>query len=123
VALAGAVVFGFTVAPTEEPMILGLMMGRWHALAVVAVSLLIVHALVYAVEFRGTHVRPEGKTLLRTFIETSLTSYAMALLVAAYLLWTFGRLDADTGLLAALHMIVALGFATSLGAAAGKLIL
>ncbi|MDQ3698327.1 MAG: TIGR02587 family membrane protein [Gemmatimonadota bacterium] len=123
VALAGAVLFGFTVAPTEEPMMLGLMLTPWHALVVLILSLVIVHGLVFAVEFRGTHSIPEGTSRLRAFFDRSLTSYAIALVVAAYLLWTFGRIDAHTGVAEALRMTLALGLATSLGAAAGKLIL
>lgn len=123
IALAGALVFGFNVAPTEEPLLLGLKMSAWHTLAILVVSLGMVHALVYAVEFRGTHAVPEGSSRLRAFFKTSVASYALSLAAAAYLLWTFGRIDGGTGLGEALHMTVALGFATSLGAAAAKLIL
>jgi putative integral membrane protein (TIGR02587 family) len=123
IALAGAVVFGFNVAPTEEPLLLALKMGPWRALAILLLSLAMVHALVYAVEFRGTHAVPEGSTRLHAFVRTSVTSYALALAAAAYLLWTFGRIDGATGLGEALRMTIALGLATSLGAAAAKLIL
>lgn len=123
IALAGAVVFGFNVAPTEEPMVLGMTMHWWHVLLLLALSLLVVHALVYAVEFRGSHVVPEGRTLLGHFFSTSVVSYIVALSMAAYLLWTFGRIGGDTGLMTALHMTVVLGFVTSLGAASAKLIL
>lgn len=123
IALGGAIVFGFNVAPTEEPLLLGLMMSHWHALAILVLSLGIVHALVYAVEFRGTHPVPAGSSWPREFLQTSVTTYTISLAAAAYLLWTFGRIDGATGCGEALHMTIALGFATSLGAAAAKLIL
>ncbi|HEX7048957.1 MAG TPA: TIGR02587 family membrane protein [Longimicrobiales bacterium] len=123
VALAGALVFGFNIAPTEEPMLLGLWMRWWHALILALLSLLQVHVLVYAVDFRGAHAIPRGRTWWEVFVQESVTSYAVAVLLAAYLLWTFGRIGAHTGAAETVHMVVALSFATSLGAAAGKLIL
>ena len=50
-------------------------------------------------------------------------SYASAALVALFLLWVFGRIGPDTGLLAALQMTIALAFVTSIGSAAGRLII
>lgn len=123
VALAGAVVFGFNIAPTEEPMMLGLRMDWWHSLALVLISITQVYVIVYAVSFRGSRPLPEQTAWWRVFLRVSTTSYVIALLVGAYLLWTFGRIDPDTGVMASIQMIVTLGFVTSLGAAVGKLIL
>ena len=51
-ATVGALFLAFNVAPTEEVLISTMMTG-WHALAIIGVSLAIMHAFVYAVEFRG----------------------------------------------------------------------
>ena len=120
VAVAGAMLFGFNIAPTVEPMLLGLRMYAWNALALQVLSLLLVHAVVYYVDFRG---QPRSRRPTYRLVMSSVTSYLIALLLAAYLLWTFGRLSMGTGVAAAVHMTVALGFVTSLGAAAGKLLL
>jgi uncharacterized membrane protein len=45
------------VAPTEEVVHISAMMTSWHALAVVATSLAIMHGFVYAVGFRGQAAR------------------------------------------------------------------
>jgi uncharacterized membrane protein len=48
--------------------------------------------------------------------------YLIALLVSAYVLWTFGRFE-DTAWLIYLRQTVVLGFPAALGAAAARLIL
>lgn len=123
VSLAGALYFGFNIAPTVEPMMLGLKMTWWTTLLLIFLSLIQVHAIVFSLGFRGGSQRPEKRSWMEHVLYRSVTTYAVALLLSAYLLWTFGRLDADTGFLPALHMIVVLGFVNSLGAAAAKLIL
>ena len=122
-ALAGALFFGFNIAPTIEPMLLGLQMHWWNGLIILALSILQVHAVVYYVDFRGSIDSALEALSSRRLWTGSLTTCALSLLMAAYLLWTFGRMGAATGPAAALHMTIALGFVTSLGAAAGKLIL
>ena len=123
IGVAGALYFGFNVAPTEEPMIVGLRMTWWHAVLLLLVSLVVVHAILYVVDFRGSHRLPEGRGWWRTLIGLGSVSYASAALVALFLLWVFGRIGPDTGLLPALQMTIALAFVTSLGSAAGRLIL
>jgi uncharacterized membrane protein len=113
--------FGFGLAPTDEPMMIGLRLPWHHALALVAASLFQVHAIVYAVGFKQ-HERDE-RAWWRKLLREGIGAYAVALIVAAYLLWTFGRIDAHTGLVACVYQTVTLGFITSLGAAAGELLI
>lgn len=120
-AAGGAMLFGFGLAPTDEPMMIGLQLPWHHALALVAVSLFQVHAIVYAVGFKQ-HER-DDRAWWRKLLREGIGAYAVALLVAAYLLWTFGRIDTHTGLVACVYQTVTLGFITSLGAAAGELLI
>lgn len=122
-AVAGALLFGFNIAPTVEPMLLGLQMHWWNGLALLGFSVVQVHAVVYYVDFRGSFESTAGPLWSPRLWSGSLTTCFLSLIVAAYLLWTFGRIGPSTGFVAALHMTLALGFVTSLGAAAGKLIL
>jgi putative integral membrane protein (TIGR02587 family) len=90
--LAGALFLSFTAVPTEEMILIAFQIDAWHALAIVAVSVLMLHAILYVVGFRGQDQRLEaghGQALLRY----TLPGFAIALIAAAYLLWTFGRLD------------------------------
>ena len=52
-----------------------------------------------------------------------MSTYAVSIVVAAYLLWTFGRIDTGTGFVASVYQTLTLGFITSLGAAAGELLI
>jgi putative integral membrane protein (TIGR02587 family) len=118
----GAMFMAFNVAPTDEMVLIGLMMTEWHAIALVAGSLLLMHAFVYAVEFRGTTRRRDGVPLVSEFLRLTIVAYALSLLISLYVLWTFGRTD-GLGALELVKVTLVLGFPAALGAAAARLIL
>ena len=120
--LAGAIFFAFNVAPTEEMILIAFRMTTWQSLALVGASLLMMHAFVYAVEFRGQVGRPEATSVGAAFLHFTAVGYAISLLVSLYVLWSFGRLE-SSGLLYSVQAMVVLGFPASLGAAAARLIL
>lgn len=118
----GAVFVAFNVAPTEEIAHLAFVMGPWHGLALALVSLAILHALVYEVEFAGQEDWPEAHGFWPVFFRFSLAGYGIALLVSLFILWTFGRTD-GTGLGAVAMMAIVLGFPAALGAATARLVI
>lgn len=118
---AGAVFIAFNVAPTEEMILITFMMTPQQVLALMALSILLLHLLVYTVGFAGQEAQPEGAGFWRTFFTYTLTGYALALLLSAYVLWTFGRTD-DAALPLVAMMAVVLGFPASLGAAIARLV-
>jgi putative integral membrane protein (TIGR02587 family) len=121
-AAVGALFLAFNVAPTEEIVLISTMMTGWQALALVAVSLAIMHAFVYAVEFRGqASVHPE-LSVWSEFLRVTVVAYALALLVCLYVLWSFGRSD-GLALGELLMQTVVLGFPAAIGAAAARLVL
>jgi putative integral membrane protein (TIGR02587 family) len=121
-AAVGALFMAFNVAPTEEVVLIASMMTGWHALALIGVSLAIMHAFVYAVEFRGqTSLHPDVAPWSE-FLRVTVVAYALALLICLYVLWSFGRSDGlAPGEL--LMQTVVLGFPAAIGAAAARLIL
>jgi putative integral membrane protein (TIGR02587 family) len=118
----GAMFMAFNVAPTDEMVLIGLMMTEWHAIALVAGSLLLMHAFVYAVEFRGTTRRGDSVPLASEFLRLTVVAYVLSLLISLYVLWTFGRTD-GLGLMELVKVTLVLGFPAALGAAAARLIL
>ena len=120
VMLMGAVVLSLNVAPTEEMLLLGVMMGPWRLIGLAVLSLVVLHAIVYGLQFRGQH--EPSADLLRTILKFTLAGYLLALAVSAFLLWVFGRLE-GAGMVAVVSQTVVLGFPASLGAAAGRIIL
>ena len=121
-AAVGALFMAFNVAPTEEIVLIAQMMTGWHAVALAGVSLLIMHAFVYAVEFRGQTALAPGISPWSEFLRLTVVAYALALLVCLYVLWTFGRAD-GLAFPELLTQTVVLGFPAALGAAAARLIL
>jgi putative integral membrane protein (TIGR02587 family) len=118
---AGATFFAFNVAPTEEIVLIAVKMKPWHALALVVLSLAITHGFFEAVS-KGEHRIPEEAPWWSLFLRYSLVAYALALLISAYVLWTFGR-DEGTSLRLVVQEAVVLGLPATLGAAAARLIL
>ena len=119
--LAGALFFAFNIAPTEEVILIGFKMTAWHSLALIGVSLLLLHVLVFAVGFPGQEKGPEGYSTARIFLAFTAPGYGIALLISLYVLWTFGRLD-GTGFDVLAGSMVVLGFPASIGAAIARLV-
>jgi putative integral membrane protein (TIGR02587 family) len=122
-ALAGAMLFGFAVSGTEEPLMIADQLRWFHALALMMLSLLQVFGIVYAVDSKQ---RPEDVGTARHTMEVvreGISTYALALLVGVYLLWTFRTIDPAIGVVPAVYAAITIGFVTSLGAAAAELLI
>lgn len=120
--LVGALFLAFNVAPTEEMVLIAYMMSPWHVLALSVVSLAMMHGFVYAVEFRGQESVPGHMGATVAFVRFTVVGYAIALVVSAYVLWTFGRLD-HMAWSEQLSAALVLGFPAAIGAAAARLLL
>jgi putative integral membrane protein (TIGR02587 family) len=119
---AGALFLGFNVAPTEEMVLIAHKMSAGHAIILALASLLIMHAFVYAVEFRGQVALQPDTPFWTVALRYTVVGYAIALLISLYVLWTFGRTDGMHIAPMAQAMIV-LGCPAAVGAAAARLIL
>lgn len=120
--VVGALFLTLNVAPTEEMILIAFKMTEWHSLALIAVSLAIMHTFVYAAGFHGQAAKPEGVTGWSLFLRFTVVGYALVLLVCLYVLWTFGRTD-GVGSEEVLSMVLVVGFPGAIGAAAARLIL
>lgn len=118
----GSVFLGFNLAPTDEVVMMAARMTPWHAIALVLISLAVMHGFVFAVGFKGgTELSPD-EPAWSAFVRFTLPGYVVALIISVYVLWTFGRTDGAS----ADHIwmtVVVLGFPSSLGAAAARLII
>lgn len=119
---AGALYLSTNVAPTEEVELIAHMMTPWHALALLLISVMLMHAFVYAVGFKGQHARAEHVTIVGEFVRFTVLGYLLALAISALLCWCFGRFDG----LSAVEMLrvsIVLGFPSAVGAASARLVL
>ena len=115
---AGAVFLAFNVAPTEEMMLITYGLSPWQAVALMAVSIGLLHALVYTVGFAGQEQRVGGWIAFLTY---TVAGYALALALSGYVLWTFGYTDGASLDLVAM-MAVVLAFPSSLGAGLARVL-
>ncbi|WP_307233206.1 TIGR02587 family membrane protein [Pararhizobium capsulatum] len=118
----GALFLNLNMAPTEEMILISYKMTTWHALAVIAASLIIMHAFVYAVSFKGGHEISDDTPKWHAFFRFTLPGYTIALLISLYSLWTFERLD-GSNLTPAIMAMVVLAFPGAIGASAARLII
>lgn len=119
--LAGALFLAYNVAPTEEMMLISYMMSPWHSIALVLLSILLLHAFVYALGFKGEK-RPRGANgFLALFARFSIVGYGIAVLASFYVLWTFGRMD-GVSIPQLAGIVAVLGFPAAIGAAIARLV-
>lgn len=118
----GALFLAFNIAPTGEMLEISLMLGPWKVVLLLLTSLALMHGFVYSVAFRGAAEHREQASFHSLFLRYTLAGYAVALLLSAWLLWCFGRLDGLSAS-AALRAVVVLGFPAAVGAASARLIL
>jgi putative integral membrane protein (TIGR02587 family) len=118
----GAVFLSLNVAPTEEIVLISFQMTAWHALVLALVSILLMHAFVYTVEFHGQSIMALDRRDVTVFLRYTLVGYAICLVISTYVLWTFGRTEGMPPIEMVMASVV-LAFPASVGAAAARLIL
>ncbi|WP_302849112.1 TIGR02587 family membrane protein [Sphingobium sp. AS12] len=119
--LAGALFLAFNMASTEEIRLIGFKMSPWHSLAMLAASILVLHALVYAVGLAGQKEQSKSYRSGRLFLAFTVPGYGIAAIVSLYILWTFGSID-GASLEAMARSMVVLGFPAAVGAAVARLV-
>lgn len=122
IAGAGAIFLSLNIAPTEEVVLLAYKLTPVRAILLVLLSIAVLHAFVYALDFAGTEELSDDVPRLVAMVRQSSAEYGLAVLISAYMLWTFGRMD-GAGLHEIVMMIVVLGFPASVGAAAARLVI
>ena len=115
----GAILIGSSVAPTEEIIMIAVQSPTWAVLVIAILSFLISLGIVAYVEFKGAG----GDSIFAGgTLGDACVTYGVALLVAAALLWSAGRLG-GVGFGSALHYTVYLALPCSLGSSAGRMLL
>lgn len=121
IAACGAMLFAANVAPTEEIIMIASEARLQNLLGLAALSLIITALILFYIEFTGSGRFVRGTGAVSVLVGTVVT-YAIALAVSASVLWFFGRLD-DATMTTVVAQTIVLGFAATLGASAGRLLL
>lgn len=120
--LVGALFLGLTLAPTQEVVLVSYQINEWRALALAVLSIVLMHAFIYSVHFKGQTELPSDTSIWSVFVRFTLVGYAIVLLASVYILWTFERTP-GTPPVQILMMAIVLGFPGAVGAAAARLLL
>ena len=119
-AVAGAMFLSFTVAPTEEMRLIAYQMTAWHALVLVFVSIIALHAVVFLVGFPGQEDRAGTSHGLDLLLHT-LPAYGVSILACLYVLWCLGSLD-GAGPHSVATSVAVLGLPAAIGAGIARIV-
>jgi putative integral membrane protein (TIGR02587 family) len=117
----GAVLIAANVAPTEEIIVLAVEIEPWRLLGLALFSMILSILIIYFSDFRSTQQLASNRDIFTVF-SGAITTYAVALITSAVLLWFFGSFDGFAPITCLAETIV-LGVAAVLGASAGRLLL
>lgn len=119
--LLGGFLFAFNIAPTMETKIIVLSQDWWMILATFVLSLGISYLTVAVANFEHRDLS-ERNVINSEWLE-ALMSYMVAFALSMLLLWVFGYGTPFDPLEVWLPQTIALAYATTLGGAAGRLVL
>jgi putative integral membrane protein (TIGR02587 family) len=118
--LIGAIFVSFSIAPTDEIPMLAAELDYAHALALIALSLLLTYVIVFASGF-GTGQHEQRGPFQSPLTETVL-AYVLSLLVALVALFLFDRIEWSDPLGEIVALVLVLGLPAAIGGAAGRLV-
>ncbi|PSN15405.1 TIGR02587 family membrane protein [filamentous cyanobacterium CCT1] len=121
-ALIGAVLIAFSIAPTEEVPILAASLPPLWLLLIMAASLGLSYAVVFASGFADRAERRQRGLLFSPITET-LVAYLVALLASLAMLVLFQQLNPSDPWSEWLSNILVLGLPASIGGAAGRILI
>ncbi len=119
--LAGSIYVAFNVAPTQEMNLLSYIARPVHVLATAVLTIVVMHAFVYAMEFRGAPYGGSDTRWWSLLLRYTVPGYVIALVTSGVLLWVFGRMENSVLEWVVLRSVV-LGLPAGLGAAAARLV-
>ncbi|NJC26796.1 DUF2391 family protein [Neolewinella antarctica] len=119
--LLGGLMFAFNVGATAEPIVIATSINYGQLIGIVVFSLLVSYLMVFMTAFEKEK-EDEGAVMGPQWAET-LICYSVSLLASAALLFMFGYLTPTTPHNLAIPWVVVLGYATTLGGSAGRLII
>lgn len=120
-ATLGAMLIAAGLAPTMEITMIAASAEPWAVLVVALIAFTIGLLVINYSKFKGSS-RIKGDLFVGGRLGDGVVTYAIALVVAAAMLWVTGAFD-SFGYMMALYQTVYLSVATVLGASAGRLLL
>lgn len=117
--VAGATIIGFSIAPTEEVPMLANELSFANEFALIAVTLLITYAIVFASGFDPQGEMQDHGIFQRPVTETTM-SYVVSLALSFIMLMLFDQISIEDPLTHIVSQTLVLGLPTAVGGAAGR---
>jgi putative integral membrane protein (TIGR02587 family) len=119
--MVGAVFVCVSIVPTDEVPLLASGMTYWHELALIALTLVVSYAIVFASGFDPEgNERPEG--ILQHPLSETAVAYVVSLAISLVALVLFNRVTPGEPLGFAVAQTLVLAFPAAVGGAAGRLV-
>lgn len=118
----GALFLAFSLAPTEEIVLLSYKMTSWHSLGLSLLTLLVMQAFAIASCRCSAAELKLWRTHCGVFVRITSTGYLIAFIISFFMLWVFESVD-DHSFFNTVKTVVVLCFPAGVGAAASRLIL
>ncbi len=119
--ILGGFLFALNIAPTQETKFMATGLAWWKVCATSLLSLAISYVVVQVAQFEDRDMS-ERRIIDSPWLEAA-TAYCIALIMSALMTWLFGYGNPTDAISVWLPQVVVLAYATSLGGAAGRLVL
>ena len=119
--LIGAFFIAFSIAPTDEIVVLAASASPFRLLIIIATSLIVSYGIVFASNITNYQHRRQQKGLFQTPQSETVISYLISLLAGMLMLWFFQKITFSDSWFIWLRYSVILALPASIGGAAGRL--
>ena len=120
---AGAIFVGSSIAPTEEVFMLAAQLTYLHQLALIGFSLVLTYAIVFESGFDPARNRPREAGIFQSPLPETVLAYVVSLLVASAAIFLYNRAELADPAPYIVAQVLVLGLPTSIGGAAGRLVI
>jgi putative integral membrane protein (TIGR02587 family) len=119
--LVGALFIAFSIAPTDEIMMLAASASPFKLMIIIIISLLVSYGIVFASNIANYQQRRQQKGLFQSPQAETVVSYLISLIAGMLMLWFFQKVSFSDPWLVWLRYGIILSFPSSIGGAAGRL--
>lgn len=120
--LAGATVFAFSVAPTEEVVLIAGSLKNWQLILLLIAELSTAHIILFASGIMDQKNYEKQSFFQKPWVETVLATF-ISMIIASILLVLIGMPESHSNLSSLLASTIVLSFPAVVGGAAGRLII
>lgn len=119
--LVGALFIAFSIAPTDEIVVIAASASPLRLLIIITASLLVSYFIVFASNLANYQERRQQKGLFQTPQSETIISYLISLIAGMLMLWFFQKLSPGDPWFIWLRYSIILALPASIGGAAGRL--